>query len=159
MKTFTAALMAALSLGTATVATAEVLCDNCTAAFPGRYLGSYWPGDRGTFNGGNASPVADLDDSYVIDFNDNVDITINASGDVPGFWAELYLDAGSICTQAVCEQVVFGPRIGAVGSTGSRWTIKGKETPGRLILRVQGGAGGHYRGTLTVRRWLTTGRR
>ena len=138
-------LFALAALLISTAARAEVICNGCAAKFPGTYLGAYWPGDRGTFHGANASPVAPIDHLFVIDANDNG--TLNLSGERTRCASRFITTTGSLCDASGCTQVVLGPRIGS-----ALRRLRNPVVPGRYVLRVIGPAGASYTGSVAVRR-------
>ena len=147
--------LAALAL-VSTTASAETVCEKCDYPFPYvGYLGSYWPGDRGTFQHFNIvehirqyfeqinapydGTFVGFDNYWVFDVNDNA--TLNATAtqrNLTDFGVELYTDAGSVCYAVVCPTLALGTRIAVVHSPVRRWTIEVNLTPGRYILRMPG---------------------
>lgn len=166
----TSLLTALAALGLMGTASADVVCQKCEylnhgatyVYYPGTYLGSYWPGDRGTFVDTNIK--ADLDgrlglfnDSWIVDLNQNgiVEITVTTKNATAfdesvrpefggPFAVEMSWDHGSVCEATpggFCDRV---PTIHAEdvvlsewSQRASRWTFRtGALVPGRYLLRV-----------------------
>lgn len=156
-------LMAGLLAGTAH---ADVVCDQCIYRDPSVYLGSYWPGDKGTFINRDVlakyGQAQSFDNYLVFDLNNTAKASVTITN-VPGtafsspWWLEVYPDAGSVCDALRCTTVAFtvGTELFSSATNGKRLTTRLELPPGRYVIRLAAGtrAAGdtQYKGSVVIR--------
>ena len=134
-------------------AQAEIVCKDCEYV-PGllaTYIGSYWPGDRGTFGHHN---IADqigqsrqFDNYFIFDLNNTADAALTFSTlpgmglDGPSYAVEIYPDTGSVCGPSVCSVLLFsfGTELVSKFTATKRWSSKLELVPGRYVIRFSSG--------------------
>lgn len=145
-----AALLGVVALLLSPVARAELVCDHCPYLMnvPATYVGSYWPGDRGSFVHMNAAAdygqAKRFDEYFIFDINDSATVSLSVStlagmaSDAP--WGiEIYPDMGSVCGfEGGCFPRLFSFEVqtASVGTLKQRARIATELAPGRYVIRV-----------------------
>ena len=150
-------------------AQADLGCNDCEYVYnSGRYLGTYWPGDRGTFGNRNIAAeignATEFDNHWVFDLNDNATATLTITTKPstalapPVFAVEIYSYVGGsrVAFSCTIDFSVLTTPILSKETTTRRWTATLALVPGTYLIRFSGGtrATGEsaYTGVITFKR-------
>ena len=149
-------------------AQADLGCNDCEYVYnSGRYLGTYWPGDRGTF--GNRDIAAEIgnatefDNHWVFDLNDNATATLTITTKPvtalapPVFAVEIYTYVAGTCSvRCTIDFSVLTTPILSKETTTRRWTATISLVPGTYLIRLSGATRSTgesaYTGVITFKR-------
>ena len=166
MNTFSKVLLISTTAFAGMSVQAEIVCKGCQYVQPATYIGSYWVGDRGTFNNLAIPANTEFDNYYIFDVNEPTHawlVLSTLNGRQPLEWTiAIYPDTGTTCVENVCGPAQFIEGTASLSGQhlpGYKYlSAKVQLYPGRHVLRIGGitkpDVALSYKGTLRMRQSL-----